>query len=94
MLSHRYLGGRSFSPRQPETYVTNPSGAPRAAHSRLRSCAPAGASPARPWRSPPTPDLLRRAGPVDGGAVGGRVQLDGRRLLLRHFGPREGSSNS
>lgn len=38
-------------------------------------------------RSPPTPDLLRRAGPVNRGAVGGRVQLDGRRLLLGHSGP-------
>ena len=38
-------------------------------------------------RSPPTPDLLRRARPVNRGAVGGRVQLDGRRLLLGHSGP-------
>lgn len=40
------------------------------------------------------PDLLRRAGPVNRGAVGGRVQLDGRRLLLGHFGPGEGARNS
>lgn len=62
-------------------------GAPRAARTRLRSCAPARATSA-------PPDLLRRAGPVNRGAVGGRVQLDGRRLLLGHFGPSESASNS
>lgn len=46
MLSHRYLGGRQFLARQPETYVTNPSGAPRRAPGPAP--APRRASPARP----------------------------------------------
>lgn len=74
--------------------MTNSSGARRAAHTRLRSCTPAGGLPSPAWRSPPTPYLLRRAGPVNRGAVWGWVQLDGRRLLLGHFEPRKGASNS
>lgn len=71
--------------------MTNSSGARRAVHKLLH---PRGdlASPA--WRSPPTPYLLRRAGAVNRGAVWGRVQLDGRRLLLGHFEPGKGASNS
>ena len=68
----------------------DPSRAPREAHTRLGFCTPARASPAHP----PPQDLLRRAGPVNRGAVRGRVQLDGRRLLLGHFGPRKGAPNS
>ena len=68
----------------------DPSRAPREAHTRLGFCTPARASPARPRPQ----DLLRRAGPVNRGAVRGRVQLDGRRLLLGHFGPRKGAPNS
>lgn len=79
--------------RPPETYVTNSSGAQRAAHARLGSGTPAGASPLRPALAA-HPYLLRRAGPVNRGAVRGRVQLDGRRLLLGHFEPGKGASNS
>lgn len=68
----------------------DPSRAPREAHTRLGFCTPARASPPRPRPQ----DLLRRAGPVNRGAVRGRVQLDGRRLLLGHFGPRKGAPNS
>lgn len=90
MLSHRYLGGRSSSRPAARDVRDDPGRAPREAHTRLGFCTPARASPARP----PPQDLLRRAGPVNRGAVRGRVQLDGRRLLLGHFGARKGAPNS
>lgn len=58
---------------------------------RLRQ--PRGGLPA-PARARRPPYSLRRAGPVNRGAVRGRVQLDGRRLLLGHFEPGKGASNS
>lgn len=70
-------GGRS-SPRPAARDACDDPGEPpaRGAHPTwLRT-------PARPPSPASTPDLLRRAGPVNRGAVRGRVQLDGRRLLL------------
>lgn len=94
MLSHRYLAAGS-SPLLPARDVRDelqrsPS---QGAHPTLL-LHPCGGLPSLAPCSPPTPYLLRRAGPVNRGAVWGRVQLDGRRLLLGHFEPGKGASNS
>lgn len=56
----------------------------RGAHTTLL-LHPHGGLPSPARRSPPTLYLLRRAGPVNRGAIWGWIQLDGRRLLLGHF---------
>lgn len=65
----------------------------RGAHTTLL-LHPHGGLPSSARRSPPTLYLLRRAGPVNRGAVWGWIQLDGRWLLLGHFEPGKGAPNS
>lgn len=66
----------------------------RGAHTTLL-LHPHGGLPSPARRSPPTLYLLRRAGPVNRGAIWGWIQLDGRRLLLGHFDRvKKGATNS
>lgn len=93
MLSHQYTSEARSSPLPSRDVRDELELSPaRGAHPLFLH--PSGGLPGPAPRSPPTPHLLCRAGPVNRGAVWGRVQLDGRRLLLGHFEPGKGASNS